>query len=134
MMTMVLLLQIHYGLRILMWIFRVAIVVFILIPGSIPALIVTALTYAISIFDPNMKIQSELIYLYNKYIQGLPLWFQYLTATALITLFLYIYIKIELRRSKSSFFIEAVKKRLVRVYEKYLKFPRFEFEQLNFEK
>lgn len=130
---MVFILQIHYGLRILMWILRVAIVVFLLIPGSIPVLIVTALTYVMSIIDPNLILQSQLMDYYNEYFLVLPLWLRYMMTITLIAIFLYVYIKIELRRIGNSRLYEAVKIKLSKIYENYLKFPRLEFEEISYE-
>ena len=130
---MVLLLQIQYGLRILMWILRVAIVVFLLIPGSIPALIVTALTYVMSLIDPNLILQSQLMDYYNEYFLALPLWLRYMMTITLIAIILYIYIKIELRRNGNSRIYEAVKIKLSKIYENYLKFPRLKFEEISYE-
>lgn len=130
---MVFILQIHYGLRILMWILRVAIVVFLLIPGSIPVLIVTALTYVMSLIDPNLILQSQLMDYYNEYFLVLPLWLRYMMTITLIAIFLYVYIKIELRRIGNSRLYEAVKIKLSKIYENYLKFPRLEFEEISYE-
>lgn len=130
---MVFILQIHYGLRILMWILRVAIVVFLLIPGSIPVLIVTALTYVMSLIDPNLILQSQLMDYHSKYFLVLPLWLRYMMTITLIAIFLYVYIKIELRRIGNSRLYEAVKIKLSKIYENYLKFPRLEFEEISYE-
>lgn len=116
-----------------MWILRVAIVVFLLIPGSIPVLIVTALTYVMSIIDPNLILQSQLMDYYNEYFLVLPLWLRYMMTITLIAIFLYVYIKIELRRIGNSRLYEAVKIKLSKIYENYLKFPRLEFEEISYE-
>lgn len=129
---MVWLLQIQYRLRILMWVLRVAIVVFLLIPGSIPALILTALTYIMTLFDPNMVLRGQLMDLYSDYFLVLPLWLRSTLTITLVTLFLYIYVKIELRKIGNSKLFETVKLKLSRIYEKYLKFPKLEFEEFNY--
>lgn len=116
-----------------MWVLRVTIVVFLIIPGSIPALIVTILTYVVSLFDPNMILKGLILEYYNEYVQIIPPWIRFIISISLITLVLYIYIKIELRRIGNSAIFEALKKRLTKIYEKYLRFPRIEFEELSYD-
>lgn len=116
-----------------MWVLRVTIVVFLIIPGSIPALIVTILTYIVSLFDPNMILKGLILEYYNEYVQIIPPWIRFIISISLITLVLYIYIKIELRRIGNSAIFEALKIRLTKIYEKYLRFPRIEFEELSYD-
>lgn len=117
------LLQVQYSLRIFLWFLRVAIIIFVLIPGTIPALIVASLSYIISLLDPNRIVHTFLGEIYRNHFLVLPLWTQQIIFVCTALILLTGFIIREINRLEDPNILKSFRIKFERIYERYLKFP-----------
>lgn len=106
------------------WFVRMAVVVFVLIPGSIPAAIVGLVDLLLSYIDPNGVISGFLVSAYNSTLGALPTPFEYLVYLVTIAAVLSLIISQIRKKAGGRSLFSFASLKLSEVYVKYIKFPR----------